>query len=82
MAWCLTRTTCAIGVAATVLPNRVEDPEVKVEVGVQDVRITGTPTSTGRIEAIVMALAVTKGDHDTDITGEDDSSIYYTLVIT
>lgn len=71
--------TCAIGVVAILLPNRVEHPEA--EVGVQDVKITSTPTSTGRIEVVEMALAVMKGDHDTDITGKDDSDINHTLCI-
>lgn len=71
--------TCAIGVAVIVLPNQVEDPEA--EVGVQDVRITSTSTNTDRIEAVGMALAVMKGNHDTGITGEEDSDIHYTLCI-
>ncbi len=82
MAWYLTRTTYATEVAVILLQDRVEDPELKVVVGVQDARITSTPMTTGRIEAVGMALAVMKGDHDTDITGEDDSNIHYTLCIT
>ncbi len=69
--------------AVILLLDQVGDPEVEVEVevGVQDARIIGTPTSTGRIGAVV-ALAVMKGDHDMDITSQDHSIIHYTLCIT
>lgn len=71
MEWFSTRTTCATIEAAIVLPGRIEDQGVGVEVpGIRVTDTQKTPGSTGVVEAVVRMADVPEKNDATSYEGD------------